>query len=129
MVRDWELVRAILLATESSPPQTMASPNVSSEPLRIDGYDDLVVTQHVVLLEQKGLVTANYITANGVGRVHARNVQLTWDGHEFLDNARNDTIWRKSQDIAKRAGSVSFDVLKAILVALVKERLGIGGGS
>ena len=43
-------------------------------------------------------------------------LRLTWAGHEFLDNARNDTIWRGVLSKIKSAAlTVSFDVLAELL--------------
>ena len=45
-------------------------------------------------------------------------ISLTWQGHEFLDAARNDTIWRKAKKkVLETTGGLAFDVLKAALLA------------
>jgi hypothetical protein len=52
--------------------------------------------------------------------------RLTWDGHEFLDVARDDSRWNQAQSIAKvKAGSVTMEVLKEILAELMKKALGL----
>jgi len=47
--------------------------------------------------------------------------RLTWSGHEFLNNARSDTQWKRAKDIVvAKGGAVSFEILKAVLVQVVK---------
>ena len=52
---------------------------------------------------------------------------LTYDGHQFLENVRNDSVWSKTKSIAKElgcsslrslasiAGKVAFDVIQSQL--------------
>ncbi|MFZ1073703.1 MAG: DUF2513 domain-containing protein [Verrucomicrobiia bacterium] len=50
----------------------------------------------------------------------------TWDGHEFLDAARNDTIWRKAGEQIKKSGvDVTLSLLKEILNQILKQSLGL----
>ena len=49
---------------------------------------------------------------------------LTWEGHEFLDIARNDNVWKSaSEKITKKLVSISFDMLKIILVDIATDIL------
>jgi hypothetical protein len=46
---------------------------------------------------------------------------LTWDGHEFLDAIRNDTVWNKTKRvIADKGGSIPFDVLKDLALKFTR---------
>lgn len=48
--------------------------------------------------------------------------RLTWEGHEFLDAARNDTTWRKAKDkFLKPAGAWTFSLLLEFLKAEAKK--------
>lgn len=67
MKRDMELIRKILLETESG--------NQHLESIQIDGYEDGLVRHAVWLLENAGYV-------------NARANSLTWAGHDFLDAVR-----------------------------------------
>lgn len=59
--------------------------------------------------------------ADGVGPIAATISSLTWNGHEFLDNVRNDTVWAKlKRAVAEKGGAVSFDVLKALALSYAK---------
>jgi hypothetical protein len=51
---------------------------------------------------------------------------LTWEGHDFLDAARSETIWKKVMNKVKDStGTVAFEVLKALLIAASKEKFGL----
>src|SRR5687768_1622590 len=112
MKLDMDLVRAILQKVEEAPANTRAGR------ITVEGYDEDVVTEHVELLTQRGLLEAS-IAPGGFGgkRIAVISVRaLTWEGHEFLGNARNESTWNKTKELIKeKGGSVSFDVLKAVL--------------
>ena len=38
-------------------------------------------------------------------------VGLTWNGHQFLDNVRNDTVWNAVKEKAKQYGQFSIKTL------------------
>lgn len=39
---------------------------------------------------------------------------LTWDGHQFLDNIRPKQSWEKAKELAKNVGSVSVQILSEV---------------
>lgn len=50
--------------------------------------------------------------------------RLTWPGHEFLDAARNETLWTRTKGNLSNAGvSATFDLLKTLLVEGTKALL------
>lgn len=57
---------------------------------------------------------------------HFIGVALTWEGHEFLDAARSDTVWVKATStIGQQVGSAGIEVLKALLQATIKGMIGL----
>lgn len=79
------------------------------------------------LMEQAGLTKNNIKYASDVPLwIYS---QLTWEGHDFLDSIKNDTIWNKTKESIKskglELGQVSFSVLKDFAVLKAKEKLGI----
>jgi len=53
-------------------------------------------------------------------------LRLTWAGHEFLDAARNETVWKKASERIKKSGvDVTISLLKDILNQLLKQSLGL----
>lgn len=39
---------------------------------------------------------------------------ITWNGHEFLDNIRPETSWKKTKNIAQKIGGASLNILSDI---------------
>lgn len=46
---------------------------------------------------------------------------LTFEGHEFLENIKSDNVWTKTKSISKNVGSSSLQALKDISVSIVSE--------
>ncbi|MGG3925690.1 DUF2513 domain-containing protein [Metabacillus fastidiosus] len=115
MKRDMDLIREILIKTEEKESST------SWEPIEIDGYDEDLLEYNVKLLKQNGLIEAQFSLPSGF---MIRN--LTWEGHEFLDAARNETIWKKTKNIViEKGGSVSFQILIELLKKVSIKHFGL----
>lgn len=53
-------------------------------------------------------------------------VRLTWEGHEFLDSARDNGLWAAAkQRISDTGVTVTLEILKAILLESLKQRFGL----
>jgi hypothetical protein len=111
MKRDMDVVRNLLLRTEP------ADGSVS--------INDPVETYHVRIMLDGGLVDGRIsedVTSDAPRHSHIHN--LTWAGHDFLDAARNDTVWRSAKEkILKPGVSWTFELLKETLKALAKQQL------
>ncbi len=71
-----------------------------------------------------GLVEAKELSTFGSSCWRVKG--LTWAGHEFLDAARNDTVWNKTKEIVKdKGGSVPFEVVKDIVIEIAKKMVGL----
>ena len=119
MRRDMDLIRQILLEIAEK------STNDSALQIKIEGYSENVISYHVEILAQAGLICA---TDRSQGPIGTRwfPISLTWDGNDFLDAAGNDTTWNKAKSIVKeKAGTVAFDVLKEILSGIAKGVTGL----
>lgn len=122
MKRDMDLVRKILLHIEANQDGKIN--------LDIPDYSRDEIYLHVELMKEKGLVEA-IIQPSPDGR--ERRIlacvvkRLTWEGHDFLDAARNDTLWEKAKKLCKeKTGGLAFDLLKECLFRLAKSNLGNG---
>ena len=110
MKRDMDLIRKILAETESLP---YKSGNICR--VEVDGYTPEQVSYHVEILAEANLVKATHLGRETIPH------RLTWEGHEFLDASRNDTIWKKALEISKQAGGVAFEVMKSLLIQMAKD--------
>lgn len=108
MKRDFELIKEILLLTEQNP-----SP-VEWIDVEIEDVEKDEIYYHVKLLRDAGLINAADLTTSGGFCWLPRS--LTWEGHNFLDNARNETVWKKTVQLVKdKGGSISFNVFQNLL--------------
>jgi hypothetical protein len=115
MKRDMDLIRNILLCLEESPDTVVSASNFG-----IDGHTGKEISYHLTLMSQADLVRGEHVVVfSGSSWV---SLMLTWKGHEFLDAARDDTVWAKVKGAAAGAGGIAFDVVKSLLVAYLKER-------
>jgi len=110
MRRDMDLIRAVLFKTE-------ALPDANGHSISVDGHDSEEVCEHLKLAQEAGLVEARFLRGEAATCVALR---LTWEGHEFLDAARENKIWEKAKELAMRtAEGVTIISLKAALAHLM----------
>ena len=118
MKRDIDLIRKIAFEVES-----LSSP-INSESLRIDGFNTAQIAYHCELMIESGLVVA---TDTSSMRQDSFNIQrLTSKGHDFIDAARNDSVWKQAKEkIATTVGTASIDILTRFLKAIASSALGL----
>ena len=115
MKRDMELIRKILFKIEEDYVGTALS-NLS-----IEEFDRNTVAYHCKLLNEAGFIDdykANY--ANGqIWRFTVGG--LTWNGYDYLDKIRQDTIWNKTKEIITKKGlPMVIDVIKDVSTEVIK---------
>lgn len=114
MKRDMDLVRLILLKIEEEY-RTTAIQNLS-----VDGYDMATIAYHCMIMNEAGLISSykplyadNDIYSFGVG-------PLTWEGNDYLDKVRDNSIWKKTKDILTKKGlPLIFDTIKVVSTAFI----------
>jgi len=115
MERDLDLVRILLLEIERG-----TSPSGLHEAPKAEGYEDVKVLYHLVIMQQAGLIEAAIHIDRGA-LVGAHSIRLTWNGHEFLDAARQPSRWNKARRIMKEKGvEIGFDMLKEVLLGIAR---------
>ena len=120
MKRDLELIRKLVLAAEASPTGYV------KDDIEIEGYSPEQIGYHSYLLVDAGLAKGIDATTMGKNSPDWRILHLTSAGHDFADAARDETTWRKATGLVKdKAGTVTLDVMKQILISLVKNALGL----
>jgi len=114
MKRDMDLARAILIALEETD-----SANKMQQ-FSIAGTSEETLSYHIKLRHQAGLIEAH--DGSGVNEFKWYPISLTWDGHEFIEVAKNDTIWKKvASRLVEKTGGLSFAVLKKLLTENASE--------
>ncbi len=116
MRRDMDLVREILQQIE-------AWPNAQGW-IEFDLPDRSLeeVIYHIEIMAKAGLIEAH--DASTLARSYWKAKKLTWNGHEFLEAARSDTIWQRAKALmAEKGGGTSFEVMLALLKELAKRQI------
>ena len=115
-----ELIRKLLFAVESGPGYLVA------EDLNLEGYTKDQLNYHAGLLVEARLAEGQGICEAGKPIPKYDLYKLTWNGHEFLDAARDDKRWRTAMaKVVEMGGTVTIGVLQQILVAVMKGTVGL----
>ena len=113
MKRDLDLIRKILLEVESCDDPGGIRDSMG---INIKGYSTALTNYHVGLVIDAGWVTGTSLNTLESSSKFYFNLNLTNTGHEFLDNAKNESVWQTvKKDLGSKWGSVSFSVLQTLL--------------
>lgn len=124
MKRNWDTIRELLTKVEEC--------TLPTQMIRLSSFPSeraAEVSYHMALLIEAGLVKGNIIQEMGPAARDFMAQRLTWEGHEFLDGIRSDTVWQKTKKTFTEHGiSMTFDLVKTVAkeaaVALMKATLG-----
>jgi hypothetical protein len=108
--RDLELIRKLLIFfEEKESPQHVEVPP-------IEGYDELAIKYHLVLLHDAGLLRCEPVRSGTSDRViYVLPFDLTWEGHEFLTKVKNEGVWNKILAVvAAKGGSMAFSIVNQL---------------
>jgi predicted transcriptional regulator len=115
MKRNWDTVREILTKAEELESGNELTPNEFER----DRVDE--IAYHVKILEESGLIKAK-ISENVGGPVRFYIDRLTWQGHEFLDAIKNDTVWKKINKVATEKGvTMPLDIIKGAAIKALSD--------
>lgn len=118
MKRDLDLIRRILLDIET--PGEGASHHTGFGHLAENGRDPESIQYHVQLMHDAGLIVADELVP---GQWWPE--RITWEGHEFLDLARDDARWEQAKrTLDDQVGSAPFQVVRDLLARRVSDELG-----
>ncbi len=126
MKRDMDLCRQILLKIEECEETMISDHHQFEADLEKQNYTQAQIGYHVKPLHKANLLEAIDLSSMRLADYFIPK-SITWQGHEFLENARNDTIWEKAKSITMKKGvGLTLDTLQALLVKLTKDTLGLG---
>lgn len=110
MKRNWDMIRDILTQLEEFKNEEGCF-NLSSFPQ--DKHAE--ISYHMALLMEAGLVNGQMSEEFGPEPQDFFANRLTWQGHEFLDAIRSDTVWYKTKKSFLSQGiSMTFDLVKSV---------------
>jgi hypothetical protein len=118
--RDLDLLRKIIFAVEAR------SPEAAAGDIEIEGYIAVEIGYHSYLLADSGLAKGVDVTTIGDALPQWQLFHLTSAGHDFADAARNDSTWKTATKMVRdKTGGVTLEVMKQVLVSVVKNTLGL----
>ncbi|MBX0320315.1 DUF2513 domain-containing protein [Shouchella clausii] len=79
--------------------------------------DDFIYT--INKLSEAGYLNSSFLT-NGI-HIHS----LSYDGHEFLDSIRDDSVWNKVKSKTTKVAGVGLPIIKELGLAYTKQKLGL----
>jgi hypothetical protein len=115
--RDMDLVRELLLKIEEAPPRSSWKAIVTTK----DDDEGEKALWHLALIEEGGLVRSTPVYIQGFRL--PENLELTWEGHDFLDSIRDPKIWEATKKGADAAGGFTIDLLKDLAKGLVTKQI------
>ena len=116
MKRDMDLAREILLFAEENCPGGGEARVSVDDFENTDPERDLYA--HIKMLERQQFLQ-NVQQASG----YIFLADLLWHGHNFLDSVRDPEIWKKTKEVAHKAGGFTFDILGDIAKGLIKTQV------
>lgn len=84
------------------------------------GEDNVIYT--IFKLTEAGYITSTHKYTSDVLYFLCVS-SITWDGHQFLDNIRDNKVWKKTKDIASGFSSVSISMISDIASNVLSQLL------
>lgn len=110
MKRDMELIREILLAVESDKFDE-----------NIEGFSSEIIEKHMDLLITEKLIDRKGF---GINSYFSTTIDLTWQGHEFIENLRQKEIWNTIKtEFKEESVSTVLSVAKKMAENFAKRKL------
>jgi hypothetical protein len=99
-------------------------------PIKIDDYKDDVLGYHLYLMDQAGLIEASVPdTTMGPDFESAIFIEMKWEGYEFLDALKNDTVFKKFKSVlAEKGKEIPFKVAQELLLKISTNHFLMGFG-
>lgn len=88
---------------------------IQSEDIKLVGFSKEDIDYSLIKL-----IEANYLEGKHtvyIGGDYDIDIKsITWSGHKFLDNVRDDVVWCETKKAASKFSSVSIDILSSIAI-------------
>ena len=121
MVRNWDIIREILLELEKSKtPDTVVNAN------NFNNYEEQDVAYNMRLLDEDEYIKANILSSkSGSGKIDSALArQLTNKGHDLLDTIKNNNIWEKIKEkFESKSIDMTFDLVIQVGKSLMSATL------
>lgn len=86
-------------------------------------YDLSVIKYSVLKMDEADLINARIISFDDSIVVEFLIFDITYFGHEFIEQIKDDNNWNKVKDVAKKVGSSSIDILLQIATGVLTNKI------
>lgn len=91
-------------------------------------YSDAEIVNTLVVLDEAGfIITASDYSNEGLEELCI--CRITYDGYQFIETIRPETVWQKVKHAGSSVGSMSIDVITkvatSVITDLLKSQLGL----
>lgn len=120
-----DLIRDILLTIEELDYTVNGTNKDDFENLeRLSAYSSKQILYTLKRLYDVGYINATF--AKGEAYFHFYNVHsMTFEGHQLLDDIRDEKVWRETKEKASKLSSVSIPVLQQLASSVTKQIFGL----
>lgn len=91
-------------------------------------YDRNQIAYTVMKLKEAKYITGDVRWGNNLPAIISPG-NLTYEGHKFLDNIRDDGVWKNTKNILSKFSSVSLtlvsNVAAGVITQVIKHQMGI----
>lgn len=124
MKLDHDCVRDLLLYLEEN---LTYNKNISINNLTLKNY-----SQEELIYCTEKLIEADYLTCTKASGYQPPLIvanSITYNGHQFLDNIRDDGVWKETKNIASTVSSTSLKVIENIasnvITNIISKQMGL----
>ena len=122
-----ECVRDILIKCESllkmNNDGTMNTINSNDLKEALQNYDIATLKYTVLKMKEANLLNVTVVKADGSIILEFLITDITYYGHEFLENIKEDNNWTKIKDIAKKVGASSISAITQIAIGVITNQI------
>ena len=86
-------------------------------------YDLSVIKYSVLKMDEADLINARIISFDDSIVGEFLIFDITYFGHEFIEQIKDDNNWNKVKDVAKKVGSSSIDILLQIAAGVLTNKI------
>lgn len=102
-----DCIRDILLYIEANTDDDISCISCDTLLEALSKYDKNTLFYHIRRMDTANLFDSVYYSENEPELIS----NLSWDGHHYIDNIRDDKIWSKTKAAASKLASVSLPIL------------------
>ena len=113
-----DCIRHILLKMEDAPYGENMYPDQLYEKLPNYSHDE--IDYAILKIHEAGFINAtieNYLDGSIAIELH----DITYNGHQFLDNVRSNKVWTATKKVANDIGSTSIQAITQIATGVITE--------